>query len=160
MNGRGDGRGTWNEETHFDNEPSFGELLKRLTGDMGTLVSQEVNLAKAEMRESARVVAKGGAKLGVAMTFAIAGTVALTAFLVIAFGGALDNYWLAALIVGAVELGLGMILAKSAIGSMTSPDMKPAETMKTLREGKQWAGNEARDLKREITSANSTANGR
>ena len=107
----------------------------------------------------AKAAAKGGAKLGVAMTFAIAGTIALTAFLVIAIGDAIDNYWLAALIVGALELGIGMVMAKSAMRSMTGSDIKPTETMNSLRENKQWAGNEARDLKREITSANSTANG-
>ncbi len=153
----GNGRGTWNEDEYRDDGPSLGELLKRLSGDMGTLVSQEVHLAKAELRESASTAAKAASKLGVAMTFAIAGTIALTAFLVIAIGGAIDNYWLAALIVGAAELLAGVLLAKGAINSMKSSGIKPTETIETLREDKAWAAREARDLKREMSS-HSTAN--
>jgi uncharacterized membrane protein YqjE len=114
-------------------------------------VSQELSLAKAELRESASIAARGAAKLGVALTFAIAGIIALTAFLVIAIGGAIDNYWLAALIVGAVELIIGGALAKNALGSMKGPALKPQETLESLREDKTWAGREARDLKRDLS---------
>jgi len=157
--GQGNGRGLWEESEQFqDSSASVGELLKRLSGDMGTLVSQEVHLAKAELRETAATAAKGAAKLGVAMTFAIAGMIALTAFLVIALGDAIDNYWLAALLVGAAELLLGVMLAKSGMKSMKGPDMKPRETIASLHENKAWAGREARDLKREMSSGGATAN--
>src|SRR5688500_3990809 len=112
IRGSGNGRGTWGDGGYEEEGPSLGEILKRLSGDMGTLVTQEMSLAKAELRESASVAAKGAAKLGVALTFATAGIIALTAFLVIAVGGAIDNYWLAALIVGAVELIIGGLLAR------------------------------------------------
>jgi uncharacterized membrane protein YqjE len=147
---RANGRGIWNGDDYPHEEPSLGQLLKRLSADMGTLVSQEASLAKAELRESAATAAKGAAKLGIALTFAIAGTIALTAFLVIAIGGAIDNYWLAALIVGAAELLVGVVLARSAMSSMTGPSIKPRETIESLREDKQWVGQEARDLKRHV----------
>ncbi len=151
------GRGIWDGDEYHGEGPSLGELLKRLSTDMGTLVSQEVDLAKAELKESASTAAKGATKLGVALTFAIAGTIAVTAFLVIAIGDAIDNYWLAALIVGAAELLLGVLLAKSAVSSMTSPEMKPRETIESLREDKEWAGREARDLKRDMSATANTA---
>lgn len=156
---RGNGRGTW-EDDHRNDGPSLGELLKRISGDMGTLVSQEVHLARTELRDSAATAAKGTAKLGVAMTVANAGAIALTAFLVIAIGDAIDNYWIAALVIGAAELILGVMLAKSAINSMKSPDMKPRETIDSLREDKAWAQREARDLKRDMSSASTVTNSR
>lgn len=153
----GNGRGTWNEGEYRDDGPSLGELLKRLSGDMGTLVSQEVHLAKAELRESAAAAGRSAVRLGIAITVANAGFIALTAFVVIALGGALGNYWIAALIIGAGELLLGIVLAKGAIDSMKSPEMKPTGTIESLRQDKAWAGREARDLKREMSS-HSTAN--
>ena len=157
--GQLNGRAPWEGGGDFqDAGPSVGELLKRLSSDMGTLVSQEVHLAKAELRETAATAAKGAAKLGVAMTFAIAGLIALTAFLVIAIGDAIDNYWLAALLVGSVQLLVGVMLARSGIKSMKSPDMKPRETIASLHENKAWAGREARDLRREMSSGGATAN--
>ena len=154
---RVDGRGIWNGDEYRYEEPSLGELLKRLSADMGTLLSQEASLAKAELRESAATAAKGAARLGVALTFAIAGTIALTAFLVIAIGGAIDNYWLSALIVGTAELLVGVVLAKSAMSSMTGPSIKPRETIESLREDKQWVGQEARDLKRGMSGNANTS---
>lgn len=151
IRGSGNGRGAWSDSGYGDEGSSLGEILKRLSGDMGTLVSQEVSLAKAELRESASVATKGAAKLGVALTFATAGIIALTAFLVIAVGGAIDNYWLAALIIGAAELIIGGMLARSALGSMKGPALKPQETIESLREDKAWAGREARELKRDLS---------
>lgn len=154
IRGSGNGRGTWTDGGYGEEGSSLGEILKRLSGDMGTLVSQEVSLAKTELRESASVAAKGAAKLGVALTFATAGIIALTAFLVIAVGGAIDNYWLAALIVGAAELIIGGMLANRAIGSMKGPALKPQETIESLREDKAWAGRQARELRRDLSKRN------
>lgn len=43
---------------------SLGELLGEVTRDLSTLMRQELELAKAELRESAKKAAKGGAMLG------------------------------------------------------------------------------------------------
>jgi len=43
---------------------SLGELVSEVMGDMSTLMRQEVALAKAEVRESAKTSAKAGAMLG------------------------------------------------------------------------------------------------
>ncbi len=154
---QGNSRERWEGNGGYE-DPSLGDLLKRLSGDMGTLVSQEMHLAKTELRETAATAAKGAMKLGVAMTVANAGVIAFTAFLVIAIGNAIDNYWLAALIVGAAELLLGGVLAKSALNSMKSGELKPHETVDSLREDKAWAAREARDLKREMVSGTLTSN--
>src|SRR5688500_3366524 len=77
-------------------EPSLGDLLRRLTTDTGELVRQEMTLAKTELREAGGTLARDGTKIGIAVGLALAGVLTLTAFLVIALGDALDNYWLSA----------------------------------------------------------------
>jgi hypothetical protein len=132
-------------------EPPLGELLKRLTTDAGDLVRAEMSLAKAEMRQAGSTLARDGAKIGVAAGLALAGTLALTAFMVIGLGAALDNYWLGALIVGAALLAVGGFLVRSAVSDIKRRGVLPEQTMGTLREDARWAKEEAAAVKREIT---------
>ena len=132
-------------------EPSLGELLRRLTTDTGELVRQEVSLARAEMREVGGRVARDGAKIGVALGLALAGVLALTAFLVIALGDLVGNYWLGALIVGLVLLAIGGVMAKSAVDDVKRRGIMPQQTVATLKEDAAWAKEEAREVKRELT---------
>ena len=155
----GDGRTRWNGPSSLREEGlTLGELLKRLSGDMGDLVGKELELAKAELKESASIAAKSSAKLGTALVMALVGAIAVTAAIVIGIGAATGNYVLPALIAGLVELAIGATMARAAMSTMKGGEMKPAETMDTLRENKRWAAHEARDLKRDITSGKPTAN--
>ena len=132
-------------------EPSLGELFRQLTTDTGELIRQEVNLAKVELKQTGTTVAKDSAKLGVAVFVANAGILALTAFLVIGLGAAFGNYWLSALIVAVVFLGVGAFLAKNAMADIKKRGIAPRETVATLRDDARWAKEEAREFKREIT---------
>lgn len=132
-------------------EPPLGELLKRLTTDAGDLVRAEMTLAKAELRQAGSTLARDGAKVGVAAGLALAGTLALTAFMVIGLGAALDNYWLGALIVGVALLAIGGILAKNAVSDIKRRGVTPEQTVETLRDDARWAKEEAAAVKRELT---------
>jgi len=137
-----------------ENDVPLGELLKRLTADTSALVSQEITLAKAELKQSATTATQQLAKLGIAAAVGLLGAIALNAFAIIALGAVLDDrYWLSALIVGAIELAVGGILAKDAMSAMKNGDLKPAETIGSLSENKAWAGRELKDLKREMSSS-------
>ena len=81
-------------------DQSVGELLKQLANEMTTLMRQELELAKAEMREKAGKAGPGFGMWGAAGAMALLALGALTAFLILALDGAMPN-WLAALIVGA-----------------------------------------------------------
>lgn len=133
-------------------ESSLGELFRRLTTDTSELVRQEVSLAKAEMRQVGATLAQDGAKIGAALVLALAGGLALTAFLVIALGALFDNYWLSALLVGVVFLGIGGLLAKNAVDDVKRRGLKPEQTIDSLREDAQWAKQEVRAVKRELTT--------
>ena len=79
----------------------IGELLKQLASETSTLVHQELELAKAEMKEKGRKAGPGFGMIGAAGAVALLALGALTAFLILALDGAMPN-WLAALIVGLV----------------------------------------------------------
>lgn len=134
-------------------EPSLGELFRSLSEDTAELVRQEMQLAKAELRETGGRVARDGARLGVAMTLANAGLLALTAFIILAlgrlFGGA---FWLSALILGVVWLGIGWWLGQSALSDLKQGGVAPTRTLETLREDAGWAKREAGVLKNELRS--------
>jgi uncharacterized membrane protein YqjE len=132
-------------------EPSLGELFKRLTADTSELIRQEMSLAKVEMREVGTTVARDATKIGIAVGFALAGVLALAAFAVVGLGDLFENYWLAALIVGAALLGVAAYLAKNAMNDIKQRGLKPQETVQTLRDDASWAKQEGRELKRELT---------
>ena len=132
-------------------EPSLGDLIKQLTSDTGELVRRELALAKAEMREAGGTLARDGMKIGIAAGLALAGVLALTAFLILALGDAFDNYWLAALLVGALFLVVGGLLAKNAVSDVKRRGLTPQATVETLREDAAWAKREGREFKRELT---------
>ena len=131
-------------------EPSLGELFRRLTTDTSELVRQEISLARAEVREVGGTLARDGTKIGIAAGLALCGALAVTAFLVIALGDLLNNYWLGALIVGLVLLGVGAVLAKNAVADVKRRAV-PEQTLGSLREDAAWAKQETRELKRELT---------
>jgi uncharacterized membrane protein YqjE len=129
-------------------EPSLGELFKQLAQDSAALVRQEMALAKAEMRDNLRSYTKDVAMVVVGGLLALLGALVLIAFLVVALGDALDNYWLGALIVGVLFVAVGGFLAKKNLNNLKHDDLKPEQTLQTLKEDKQWLQNEIQDARK------------
>ena len=131
---------TSNQEQSIDmRERPVGELLKQLANETTTLVRQELELAKAEMREKAGKAGPGVGMWGAAGVTALAALGSLTAFLILALDGAMPN-WLAALIVGLVYsaiAGLLYVRGKKRVEEAGSP--VPEQTIETLKEDVQWA---------------------
>ena len=131
---------TSNQEQSIDmRERPVGELLKQLANETTTLVRQELELAKAEMREKAGKAGPGVGMWGAAGVTALAALGSLTAFLILALDGAMPN-WLAALIVGLVYSAIARVLyvrGKKRVEEAGSP--VPEQTIETLKEDVQWA---------------------
>ena len=120
-------------------ERSVGELLKQLANETTTLMRQELELAKAEMREKAGKAGPGFGMWGAAGAMALLALGSLTAFLILALDGAMPN-WLAALIVGLVYAAIAGLLylrGKRKVDEAGSP--VPEQTIETLKEDVQWA---------------------
>jgi hypothetical protein len=120
-------------------EQPIGDLLKQLASETSTLVRQELDLAKAEMREKGRKAGPGIGMIGAAGGMALLAAGALTAFLILALDGAVPN-WLAALVValvyGAVAAAL-YLRGKEKVDDAGSP--APRQTIETLKEDVEWA---------------------
>ena len=131
-------------------EPQLGDLFRQLAQDSATLVRQEVALAKAEIRDNVKSVARHGAMVAVGGVLALVGTMVLILFLVLLLGDALGEYWLGALIVGALFLIIGGVLAMKAMKSLKQDSMAPEQTIQTLKEDKQWLQSEMKQARRDL----------
>lgn len=134
-------------------EASLGDLFKRLTADSAELIQKEIELAKSELRESGKAYTRDASKIGIASGLAFVGVLALSAFLVIGLGNAMGGrYWLSSLIVGIAAAGIGYLMVTNAVNDMKQRGLKPRETLHSLREDKAWVGQQARELKQDLTS--------
>ena len=133
-------------------EPSIGDLLRRLTSDSSHLMRQQFELAKMELKETSTRWSQAATKLGVAMIVALSGALALTASLVIGLGDLIDNYWASALMVGATLSIAAMFLVRRALAVAREDGLGLDDTAGTLREDAQWAKKELRNFKRELTA--------
>ena len=142
--------GTRTSQADRGGEPSFGDLVSRLTTQTGMLVRQEMALAKAELRETGTTLARDSAKVGAGLVIAWAGMLALTTALIVGLADLFDNYWLAALIVGAAYLIVGWVLARSAMADVRRRGLGPKQTVETLREDVDWAKEQTKALGHEL----------
>ena len=120
-------------------ERPIGELLKELANETTTLVRQELDLAKAEMREKAGKAGPGFGMWGAAGITALLALGSLTAFVILVLDGAMPN-WLAALVVGLVYSAIAGVLyvrGKHRVEEAGSP--VPQKTIETVKEDVQWA---------------------
>ena len=133
-------------------EPPLRDLFRQLSDDAARLVRQEIALGKAELRETVASLGKDAVRIGIAVGLGLLGAMAATAFAIIGLGALLDNYWLSALIVTVVLLGIAAIMGRSAIRRMSERDLKPTQTLETLRADAEWAKQEVAVVKRELKS--------
>ena len=94
-----------------------GELLKELSTQTTTLVSQELELAKAEMAEKGKRAGLGAGMFGGAGLFGLLALGALTACLIAALATGMD-VWLAALIVAVAYAAVAAVLAILIFGGL------------------------------------------
>jgi Putative Actinobacterial Holin-X, holin superfamily III len=112
---------------------SVGQLLGEVTRDLSTLMRQEIELAKAEIKQEITKTGKGAGMLGGA---GFAGYMVLL-FLSIALWWALANVmneaW-AALIVALVWAAIGAVLYTRGRAQLRAVNPKPEQTVDTLKQ--------------------------
>ena len=119
-------------------ERSLGEIVGDISHDLTTLVKQELELAKTELKEEAGKAGKGAGLLGGA---GVSGLLALI-FLSGALAYLLDSWIpreLAFLVVGLVWAVIGAVLALSGRKAIQSMNPQLPETQQTLKEDVAWA---------------------
>lgn len=115
---------------------SLGTLLAEVTRDISTLMRQEVELAKAELRESAKHAGKGAGMLtgaGVAGHFAL---LFLTIAIWWGLGDLLDSLAWSAVIIAVIYAIVAAVLAMQGKKQLQSIEGAPrtAETIKKIPE--------------------------
>lgn len=117
---------------------SLGELFSELSRQTSTLIRQEVALAKAEMKEKGTEVGKDVGMMAAGGALAYAGLLALiaTAIIVLAY---FMPWWLSALIVSLVVLGIGGALIMRGMTALKNTNMAPEHTIESVKEDAEWA---------------------
>lgn len=112
---------------------SIGALISDIAGDLSTLMRQEVELAKAEARESAQRAGKGAGMLGGAGAAASYAVLFLSIALWWAIGDLIDSLGWSAVIVGVLWAIVAAVLA-----SIGRKKLKEVQGMKrTVETAKQ-----------------------
>jgi uncharacterized membrane protein YqjE len=122
-------------------DASLGELFSHLTEDLSGLMHDELELAKVELKEEIGNVGRAGGIFGGA---ALAGymTIVLLSFAA-AWGLAeLMAVGWAFLIVGALWGVTGALLYVRGRDQLQKVNLKPEQTITTLKEDVQWAKNQ------------------
>ncbi len=123
---------------------SLGDLLGEVTKDMSTLVRQEIDLAKAELTQSATRAGKGAGLLGGAGYAALMAVLFLSIALWWGLGHLIDNGWSAVVvavlwvIIAAILYAVGRRQLKTVKGAPRTVDSlkKIPETLKKKEENR------------------------
>ena len=130
--------GSRTQATGGEDDRSLGQVVSDLSGDLSTLMRQELELAKAELKAEAGRVGKGAGMLGGA---GLAGWFALL-FLSLALMFLLDN-WLPVEAAALITTGIWAVIAGvlTLVGRTRLQEANPQlpKTQQTLKEDVQWA---------------------
>jgi hypothetical protein len=119
-------------------DTSIGDLISDISTDLSQLVRDEIELAKAEIKEEST---KAGKAMGMLGGAGYAGHLVLLlgSFTVIfALANVMDIAW-AALIVTAVWAVVGAVLYTTGRKRLRTVNLKPEQTMENLKEDARWA---------------------
>ena len=122
----------------------LGQIVSEITSDLSTLMRQELDLAKAEVRQEATKSGKAVGMLGGAgfagYMLALFASLALVGLL----SALLDSFGWAALIVALLWGVVGAVLYRLGRTLLRQVNPKPRQTIETLQEDVQWAKNRTR----------------
>lgn len=120
-------------------DPGIPDLIRRLSDDSKRLVTDEVNLAKIEAKESLSRATRGFMWLGLALAVSVVMFTALTIFLTTLIGRAVNGHmWVGALVTGVLELAIGVYLIKRATAAISEPSYTLEASRHALADTASW----------------------
>ena len=122
-------------------ERSLGDLFSELAGETGQLIRQEVALAQSELTTKATQVGKNVGFLAVGGAVAYAAMLAILAGVIMGLSYLMPA-WIAAILVGAVVGIAAFVLISSALAELKKTNIKPEETVESIKEDAQWLKNQ------------------
>jgi hypothetical protein len=121
-----------------EQDRSVGELLSVVTADLQVLFRQEIELAKAEIREEATKAGKTAGMYGGAGFAGYMVLLFLSLALLFGLSNVMDGGW-AALIVTALWAVVAGVLYQKGRKQAHTVSPKPEQTVETLKEDARWA---------------------
>src|SRR5687767_8769973 len=124
-----------NEVRRIEERP-LSELFSNLVTETSNLVRNEVALAKVELTNKASKIGKNIGSLVIGGAVAYAGVLAIGAAVIMLLGRVIP-VWLSALIVGLIVVGVAWLMISKAITELQRVELKPEETVESLKEDAQ-----------------------
>jgi hypothetical protein len=122
-------------------DPNAGipDLVRDLAADSKRLLADEVQLAKLETKESVRRAGKGALWLALAFGIGVVTLVALTLLLVTLIGRLANGHmWVGALVTGALEVVVALVLLKRGMGAFKQPSYTLEDTRESVKDTARW----------------------
>lgn len=129
-----------NPDRSADDAQSLGEIIGDISDDLSRLFRQEIELAKAEVRQEAAKAGKAAGMLGGAGVAGYMVALLVTLAVMFGLGNVMDLGW-AALIVAAVWAIVGAVLYVSGRRRLRTVSPVPRQTAETLKEDARWLKN-------------------
>jgi uncharacterized membrane protein YqjE len=118
-------------------DKSLGDLVGDLTSQFAALVSDHIDLAKAEIKDDISQAARAGGMFGAAGVTGLLALIMLSAAAGWGLAEVMAPGW-AFLIVGAIWAVVAGVLALTAKQQIDDVDPAPRNTIEELKEDKQW----------------------
>lgn len=119
-------------------ELTVGELFANLSRETRTLLQQELQLARTELTEKASKLRRSAALLAGGGLLAYGGILAIVAAAVLLLTALGLPAWAAALVGGALLIGVGYLLVRSGLAALSARELTPRKTIDSLKEDAQW----------------------
>ena len=134
------------EERIGRDEPSLGRIVSDLARDVGTLVRQEVDLARCELAEKADEAKSGVTRAGAGGGLALIGALVLAGAAVLGLTFVLERWMrtlpamaLSALAVGLALAIVGVVLFRTGSKALSGDHLVPRRTLESIKEDARWA---------------------
>lgn len=118
-------------------------LFSELTQETMSLFRQEIRLARTELTDKARQAGRGAAEIAVGAVLLLVAVGALAAAAILGLSTVVQP-WLAALVVAAVLLVIGIAVLLNGRANMRTGNLAPRRTMDSLRDNTRWAKEQLR----------------
>jgi hypothetical protein len=130
--------------TSSKDDRTLGEMFAELSRETRTLVQQEIQLAKTELTDKAAKMGKGAGLIVGGGLLAYGGLLAIIAAVVLALIALGLPAWVGALVGGILIAGTGHLLIRSGLAAFRAQELKPSQTIETLKEDARWLRTQAK----------------
>lgn len=124
-------------DTRQREDASIGDLIREVSQDVSTMLRQEIELAKAEVREEAKETGKAAGMLGGAGFAGVMVAVFASLAALLGLANVMDAGWAALIVTGVWALAAAALFVAGR-SRMRQVTPKPERTIESMKENAQW----------------------